>query len=83
MTRLVIDRAKWGRHSYHRDGDPCCAIGHWIHSNQPEYSVLARSLHDRIAAANDTLPNGPEREQRIADLFAEAGVEVVFEGVYT
>ncbi|MBK8173137.1 MAG: hypothetical protein IPK60_22780 [Sandaracinaceae bacterium] len=82
MTRLIIDRAKWGRGAYSRNNAPCCVIGHWMHSDQPAGAYLTLDLQEDIAKANDNMPDGIEREQRIAELFAQVGAEVVYVGDY-
>jgi len=87
MTRLIINRAKWGRGSCYRSGMPCDVLG-WF--DVLERGVIPHAAHwlgqwcirCAIIEANDDMPNGPERERRIADLLAEAGVEVVYEGEY-
>lgn len=83
MTRLIIDRAKWGRALNPPDS---CAISQF--RKQLGIDELVRFgqafgyLAQPIMIANDDMPDGVEREQRIAELFAQAGVEVVYEGVY-
>ena len=79
MTQLIIDRAKWGRGFFGYSEGKCCALGFFV--KQVPNTDLAMRRWD-IMRANDLMPDGPERERRIADLFAEAGVEVVYEGVY-
>ena len=81
MKRLVINRANWGRGQYRAHGLPSCALGR-CEDAFGHMSMIDESLQHDIVTANDHLPNGPEREQRIAELFAQAGVEVVYEGEY-